>query len=50
MVAGLGAGKLYDEQVVSIVNRYFKEYLEDKITLDNAIKKMNDDVYFYLNE
>ena len=50
MVNNLGTGKFDDEQIRSIVYGHFISYLDGKETLDEAVKKMDGDTYFYLNE
>lgn len=50
MVENLGKGVFYDKQINSIVYGHYADYRDGRATLEEAVKKMDDDTYFYLNE
>lgn len=50
MVNNLGSGVFYDEQINSIAYKHFLSYQDGRETLEETVKKIDDDVYFYLNE
>ncbi|MEN6316841.1 MAG: extracellular solute-binding protein [Clostridiaceae bacterium] len=50
MVENLGKGVFYDQQINSIVYGHYADYRDGRATLEETVKKMDDDTYFYLNE